>query len=321
MSEGAEENKGILTAKHVTKQFPAAKGRILTACEDVSLEIEKGRTLGIVGESGCGKSTLLRMLCGIEKPSSGHIFFQGWEITNLRGEERRQMHRHIQMIFQDPMEAFHPAMRAGEIIEESIRNYAAVPKSERASRERELLKAVDLPESFADRYPHQMSGGQRQRVGIARALAPDPEILLCDEATSALDVAAQKKVLDILSRLQREREISIGFVSHDLALVSSFADRVAVMYLGHVVEILDAEDVADHALHPYTKAMLDSIFDIHMDFSREIPVIRGEAPSPLNMPPGCPFCDRCSKACEDCRKKKPVLREAEPGHFVACEEV
>lgn len=310
--------KPILEAKHITRRFPAAHNQTKPACRDVSLSLFPGKTLGIVGESGCGKSTFLRIIAGLDRPTEGEVFFQGKNIAERKGSELRQMRRHIQMIFQDPMEAFHPKMKVREIICEPLLNFKMIRRSDVPEKARELLAMVELPPDFADRYPHDMSGGQRQRVGIARALALEPEVLLCDEATSALDVAVQKSIVELLVRLQKENNIAICFVCHDLALVRSLAHSVAVMYLGSVVEFMDGEDVGKKSVHPYTRALLDSVFDLSMDFSREIHPISGEAPSLLRMPAGCPFCGRCDRYSDICREKKPELVEISPGHFVAC---
>lgn len=313
-----ENRQPVLEARQVTKKFPAAHGKMLTACENVSLSLYAGQTLGIVGESGCGKSTFLRLLVGLEKPDSGEILLRGEKISGLRGKALREARRHIQMVFQDPSEAFHPKMKIQDIICEPLLNYHVIRRQEVPARAKELLRMVELPEEFAERYPKDVSGGQRQRVGIARALALEPEILLCDEATSALDVAVQKSVIELLVRLQKKKNIAIAFICHDLALVQQLSHRVAVMYLGHVVELMDGADVASGALHPYTRAMLASVFDLHMDFTHKIRTIEGEAPSPLDIPDGCPFRNRCGEAREECAEKMPPLAETGKNHFCAC---
>ena len=310
----------IIEARHLTKSYQLFRHRFLTACDDVSLNFYKNRTLGIVGESGCGKSTFMRMAVGLEKPTSGEILFHGKNITERKGEELRLSRRHIQMIFQDPGEAFHPRMKVKEIICEPLFNFNQIKKSEMASKARELLEMVELPGSFAERYPHDMSGGQRQRIGIARALALEPEVIICDEITSALDVSVQQTIVQLLLDLQKRKQISIGFISHDLALVQQFAHQIAVMYLGNVVEILSGKEVSTKAAHPYTQALLDSIFDLHMDFSKEIVSMDSEIPSPLNVPEGCPFQNRCIHCMDVCRAEKPELWETEPDHLVACHQ-
>lgn len=313
-----ENEEVILEAKHITRHFPAAGGRTLIANNDVNLKLYRGRTLGLVGESGCGKSTFMRFLVSLDKPTEGEIIFHGQDITGLHGEELRKNRRHIQMVFQDPAASFNPRMKIRDIVCEPLMNFGLISKAEKDAKCRELLQMVELPGDFANRYPHNMSGGQRQRVAIARALALEPEIIVLDEATSALDVSVQKTVVELITRLQREKNITFGFICHDIALVSSVSHQVAVMYLGNLVEVLPGENIAENACHPYTKALLGSIFDIHMDFSKPIESIETEAPSPLDVPAGCPFRDRCDRCMEICMSERPVLRKIGDGHEVAC---
>lgn len=308
----------VLEARHVSRVFPSADGRFLRANNDINLKMYCGRTLGIVGESGCGKSTLMRMLVQLDQPTEGEIFFQGRNVCTMTKKERRENRRHIQMVFQDPSSAFHPKMKIKDIICEPLVNFGVISKKEKDAEARRLLRLVELPEEFADRYPHNMSGGQRQRVGIARAIALEPEVILCDEATSALDVSVQKNIMELLAKLQREKNIAIGFICHDIALVSQISHQIAVMYLGNVVEILPGAQMKASAKHPYTVALLGSIFDTHMDFSKKIESIDGEVPSPLDVPPGCPFQNRCDQCMEICRKDRPSLRMIGEGHEVAC---
>ena len=308
----------ILEAKHVTRRFAASKGRTLLANHDVNLKMYKGKTLGLVGESGCGKSTFMRFLVSLDMPSEGQILYRGKDITKLKGEELRRNRQNIQMVFQDPSASFNPKMKIREILCEPLMNFGRIRASEKDAAAKKLLKMVELPEEFADRYPHNMSGGQRQRVAIARALALEPEILIMDEATAALDVSVQKTIIELVSKLQREKDITIGFICHDIALVKSVAHQIAVMYLGNVVEVIPGEDLADKAVHPYTQALMGAIFDIHMDFSKPIESIESEAPSPLDVPEGCPFQNRCESCMEIWRQKQPDLVELEPGHCVAC---
>ena len=225
------------------------------------------------------------------------------------------------MVFQDPLASFNPKMKVMDILTEPLRNFGRLKRADREAKARELLRMVELPEDFVYRYPHSMSGGQRQRIGIARALALEPEILVCDEATSALDVSIQETIIQLLVRLQREKQISIVFICHDLALVQSFSHQIAVMYLGHVVEVIPGEQVARGALHPYTQALLSALFSIHMEQGKKIESIQGEAPSPLDIPQGCPFQNRCPHCGERCRREKPQLVEVGPDHLVACHEV
>lgn len=308
----------IMEAKHVTKKFTTAGGRSLLACNDVNLSVRKGQTLGIVGESGCGKSSFVKMIVQMYPPTEGEIIYQGKDITKLKGEELRQCRRKIQMVFQDPSAAFHPKMKVMDIVTEPLLNFQLIKKSEKEAKAKALMRLVDLPEEFAYRFPHNMSGGQRQRVGIARALALEPEIIVCDEATSALDVSVQDKVIDLLVKLQREKGISFVFICHDMALIQSFAHQVAVMYLGNIVEVLPGDQVGTSARHPYTQAMLGAIFSTRMDFTKKIESIESEAPSPADVPPGCPFQNRCDKCMDICKTQKPLLADLEADHKVAC---
>ena len=313
-----EKERAILEARHVTKEYPAPGGRTLKACDDISLSVVRGKTLGIVGESGCGKSTFVKMLVRMEEPTAGEILYEGKDIAKLKGEALRQSRRHIQMVFQDPMAFFSPKMKTIDILTEPLLNCKKIKRSEKEEKAKELLRMVELPDELLCRYPHSMSGGQRQRVGIARALALDPEVLVCDEATSALDVSVQEKIVELLVKLQRERGISMVFICHDVALVQSLSHTVAVMYLGNVVEILPGSKLKSEALHPYTKALLGSVFSTHMDFSKKIESIDSEPPSPVDIPAGCPFQNRCGRCMEICQREKPLLRQIRPGHQTAC---
>ena len=313
-----ENDEVVLEARHVTRRFPASGGRTLIANNDISLKFYKGKTLGLVGESGCGKSTFMRFLVSLDTPSEGEILYRGKDITKLRGEELRQNRQHIQMVFQDPSGSFNPKMKIRDIVCEPLLNFGRISKSEKDTACRRLLEMVELPGDFADRYPHNMSGGQRQRVGIARALALEPEVLILDEATAALDVSVQKSIIELITRLQKEKNITIAFICHDIALVRSMAHQVAVMYLGNLVEVMPAENLGEKALHPYTKALIASVFDVNMDFSKPIESIEGEPPSPLEVPRGCPFRGRCPCAEERCERERPQLHRVEQDHQVAC---
>lgn len=313
-----EHDEVVLEAKHVTRRFPASGGRTLVANDDINLKFYKGKTLGLVGESGCGKSTFMRFLVSLDTPSEGEILYRGKDITKLKGEELRQNRQNIQMVFQDPTLSFNPKMTIRDIVCEPLLNFKKIKKSEKDAVCRKLLEMVELPGDFADRYPHNMSGGQRQRVAIARALALEPEIVVLDEATSALDVSVQKTVINLLLKLQREKNITFGFICHDIALVQSVAHQVAVMYLGNLVEVLPGKNLSENAMHPYTKALMGAVFDINMDFSKPIESIESEAPSPLDLPKGCPFQGRCEQCMDICRREKPQLVEVAEGHSVAC---
>lgn len=313
-----KEDNIILETKHLVKQFPAPGGQTLTACHDINLQVRQGQTLGIVGESGCGKSTVIRLLAQLETPTSGEILFHGKDILSLKGKERRLNRQHLQMVFQDPLASFNPKMKIGDILTEPLMNFGRLKKADRTAKAKELLRMVELPEEFVSRYPHNMSGGQRQRVAIARALSLEPEILLCDEATSALDVSIQNTILSLLVRLQRERNISMVFVCHDIVLIQSFAHQIAVMYLGNVVELLPGKQIKKNALHPYTQALLHAVFSLGMEQSQPINLIQGETPSPLSVPTGCPFQSRCPRCQPVCRQEKPLLQKIGGNHFVAC---
>lgn len=313
----SKEENLILEAKHVTKKFPLTKDKELIANNDVSLKFYKGQTLGIVGESGCGKSTFMRMMVQLESPTSGEILFKGKNIAKMKGEELRRNRRNVQMVFQNPSTSFNPKMKVRDIICEPLMNFGLIRKKEKDAVARKYLEMVELPGDFADRYPHNMSGGQRQRVGIARAIALEPEIIFCDESTSALDVSVQKTILELLVKLQKEKGIAIGFICHDLAMISSIAHQIAVMYMGNIVEILPGKMVAE-AKHPYTKALLQSVFDLHMDFEKPIEPLEGEASGATGDMTGCPFQNRCAYCVKKCQEEKPVLRTVSEDHKVAC---
>lgn len=312
-----DEKDMILEARHVTRRFPASGGRELTACQDINLKFYRGKTLGLIGESGCGKSTFMRFLVRLDVPTEGEILFKGKDLTKLRGEELRQTRQHIQMVFQDPGGSFNPKMKIRDIICEPLMNFGRITASEKDAVARKFLDAVELPGEFAGRFPHNMSGGQRQRIAIARALALEPELIVMDEATCALDVSVQKTIIELVVRLQKEKNIAIGFIAHDLGLIQAFAHQIAVMYLGSIVEVLPGEDV-EKACHPYTRALLRAVFDTKMDFTKKIESIDSEIPSPLDVPPGFPFQTRCEHCMERCRQVRPGLTELKPGHEVAC---
>ena len=312
------EREVILEARDVTKVFRTMKGRSLLANDRVNLKVYRGETLGIAGESGCGKSTFIKMATMLDTPTEGQILFRGQDVSKLHGEALRSVRRHIQMVFQDPGDAFSPRMKVKNILCEPLLNFGLISRGEVTKRAQELLEMVELPPDFAERYAKDMSGGQRQRVGIARALALEPDLLVCDEVTSALDVSVQKRIVDLLLRLQKEKNITMIFICHDIALVRAMAHRTAVMYLGNVVEVVPGRQLGAEPCHPYTKALREAIFDLTMDFAKPIESIDSEAPSPLDLPPGCPFGDRCGRCSELCRREKPALRKIGPGHEIAC---
>ena len=309
----------ILQIKNLTKKFAAEGGKMLTACDNVTLNAYAGQTLGIIGESGCGKSTLVRTILQIHPASGGEVIFDGQDILKLRGEAARQKRRKIQMVFQDPTAAFNPKMKVKEIVCEPLLNFGLIKKSEVDAKAAELLRMVELPEDFKDRYPHNMSGGQRQRLGIARALSLEPKIVVCDEATSALDVSVQEKICELLVRLQKEKGITYLFICHDLGLVDLMCHQIAVMYLGNIVEYIGyGRRISTEGMHPYTKALMKSVFKVDFKPGEKIEPLESEIPSPLDLPKGCPFQSRCGQCMEICRSEKPELKEVVPGHFVAC---
>lgn len=309
----------ILQIKNLTKKFAAEGGKMLTACDNVTLNAYAGQTLGIIGESGCGKSTLVRTILQIHPASGGEVIFDGQDILKLRGEAACQNRRKIQMVFQDPAAAFNPKMKVKEIVCEPLLNFGLIKKSEVDAKAAELLRMVELPEDFKDRYPHNMSGGQRQRLGIARALSLEPKIVVCDEATSALDVSVQEKICELLVRLQKEKGITYLFICHDLGLVDLMCHQIAVMYLGNIVEYIGyGRRISTEGMHPYTKALMKSVFKVDFKPGEKIEPLESEIPSPLDLPKGCPFQSRCGQCMEICRSVKPELKEVVPGHFVAC---
>ncbi len=311
-------SKYILEGKKLCQQYKRTDGKILTACKNIDFCLKQGETVGLVGESGCGKSTVLRMLVQLEKPHSGQLLYQGQDITHRKGKELRNNRHHIQMVFQDPATAFSPRMKVYDAIGEPLKNFYKLGKTELGEKISSLLTQVGLPTEYANRYCHAMSGGQRQRLGIARALALDPAVLICDEATSALDVSIQKTIIELLVDIQKQRNLAMVFVCHDIALVQSLSHKIMVMYLGNVVEILNGKDLTFNAVHPYTQLLISSIFSLNMDMAKEIPDIEGEMPSPFDVPLGCPFHSRCAKALEICKKNQPIMKNISENHQVAC---
>jgi len=303
----------LVSIKDVYKHFPIAGfgGLAVRAVDGVDLEIRRGETLGLVGESGCGKSTLARLITALLPVTGGQILFEGQDITKLRGARLRRIRRKMQMIFQDPFASLDPRMTVGDIVQEPLDNFAIGTRSERQKRVQELLRLVGLNPNFTNRYPHEFSGGQRQRIGIARALAVNPSFIVCDEAVSALDVSIAAQIINLLQDLQREFNLTYLFIAHDLAVVRHLSDRIAVMYLGKVVETADRNDIYDHSQHPYTKALLSSIPvpDPVVEQSRAPILLKGEIPSPVNPPSGCRFHPRCpiARAPGICSQQEPVL--------------
>lgn len=313
-----KEKKTILKIENLTKKFHMQNGKKLIAVDNVNFELYEGECLGIVGESGCGKSTIAKILTQLESVTSGNIFYKNKNITNLKGEELRQNRKNIQMIFQDAAESFNPRMKIGDIVSEPLLNFKLMNKREAEAKAKKLLGMVGIDEDFMKRYPHQLSGGQKQRVAIARALSLKPEIIICDEATSALDVSIQEQVIKLLMDLQKEKGLSYIFIGHDLAVVKNISHRIVVMYLGQIVEVIDSNKLITDGAHPYTKALLDSVFSVKRENNTIIETIKGEPPSPSDIKPGCPFSSRCTKCMEKCLKEKPELKEKDDKHHIAC---
>jgi oligopeptide/dipeptide ABC transporter ATP-binding protein len=317
----------ILQVRNLVKHFQVGGGLfgggagIVKAVDGVSFEIHRGETLGLVGESGCGKTTTGRCILRLEPPTSGEVVFEGRDMSKLSDAELRGLRRRMQVIFQDPYSSLNPRMTVGQIISEPLGVHGIVPdRAARAARVQDLLRHAGLLPAMARRYPHELSGGQRQRVGIARALAMEPSLIICDEPVSALDVSIQAQIINLLEELQAEFGLTYLFVAHDLSVVRHISDRVAVMYLGKIVEITDRKSLYEDPQHPYTKALLSAvpIPDPVVEARREHVVLGGEVPSPLNPPSGCVFHPRCPIAVAECRTTIPELREIKPGHQAAC---
>jgi oligopeptide transport system ATP-binding protein len=319
--------EALLNVKDLVMHFPLTRGIIfqrkvgaVQAVDGVSFQVKRGETLGLVGESGCGKSTTGRAILQLYKPTSGEVVFQGKDLTKLDGGDMRRMRRHLQMIFQDPYASLNPRMTVGNIISEPMQIHKLVPKGERTRRVQELLETVGLNPYFANRYPHEFSGGQRQRIGIARALAANPDFIVADEPVSALDVSIQAQVVNLMEDLQERFGLTYLFIAHDLSVVKHISDRVAVMYLGKIVEMADRNDLYADPLHPYTKALLSAvpIPDPVIEKRRERIILSGDVPSPINPPSGCHFHTRCPYAMEVCRQVDPIFADQGNGHYVAC---
>ncbi len=311
----------LFDIKDLTKSFDVGRNKVLKAVDGISLQIRKGETFGLVGESGCGKSTLGRTLVRVYEPSSGTVLYKGKDISKLRGHEARQYASEVQMIFQDPYASLNPRMTIGDIIKEGMKIHKMGTAAERTDRMYELLELVGLSKEHALRFPYEFSGGQRQRVGIARALAVDPEFIVCDEPISALDVSIQAQIINLLRELQQKLGLTLLFIAHDLSIVRYVSDRVGVMYLGSLVEVAEAEELYLNPIHPYTRGLLSAIPipDPHAEQSRVRKLLEGDVPSPIDIPVGCKFAGRCPYA--NTKKEEGVPRLTEIGradHQVAC---
>jgi oligopeptide transport system ATP-binding protein len=320
------EKEVFLQVENLKKYFPIMQGVIrrkvgdIKAVDGISFDIYKGETLGLVGESGCGKSTTGHVILQLYPVTAGKILLEGKNLAELNGEELRKIRPRMQMIFQDPHASLNPRMTVGSIVSEPLIEHSVAQGKERRARVDELLELVGLDPTHASRYPHEFSGGQRQRIGIARALALNPEFIVCDEPIAALDVSIQAQVVNLLEELQAELGLTYLFISHDLSMIRHISKRVAVMYLGHIMELAEQKEVYENPLHPYTQALLSAVpsADPVLEEQRERIILVGDVPSPADPPPGCTFNTRCPIAVERCSQEVPEWRELRPGHWVAC---
>lgn len=327
MNETKQQENALIDVRNLKMYFPVYEGVLskkvadVKAVDDISFYIEEGKTFGLVGESGCGKTTAGKCILRINNPTGGEIYYKGVDITHMNERELKPYRREIQLIFQDPYGSLDPRQSIFSIIKEAITSDHRPHASEEVcNKVNELLTLVELDPAMSDRYPHELSGGQRQRLGIARALACNPKLIVCDEPVSALDVSIQAQIINLFKELQRKLGLTYLFIAHDLAVVRHIADKIGVMYLGHIVEVMDAENLYSNPIHPYTKALLSAvpITDYYVERSRQREVLQGEVPSPINAPLGCPFHPRCAYATETCKTCRPELTDRGDGHMVAC---
>ncbi|HXD29905.1 MAG TPA: oligopeptide/dipeptide ABC transporter ATP-binding protein [Pyrinomonadaceae bacterium] len=316
----AAAREPLISIRDLKVHFNPGTNRVVKAVDGVTLDIFKGETLGLVGESGCGKSTLGRALLRLTEPTSGQVLYRNEDLSRLSNRQMREQRRHLQIIFQDPYASLNPRMTIGQIIGEPLETFRLARGREAERRVQDLMETVGLSKRFVKRYPHEFSGGQRQRIGIARALAVDPDFIVADEPISALDVSIQAQIMNLLERLKREKNLTYLFISHDLRAVRHVSDRVAVMYLGKLVELTDAKSIYDEPLMPYTKALISAVPvpDPEIELKRRRIVLEGDVPSPRNPPAGCRFHTRCPYAIGECREVEPKLAEIKPAHLAAC---
>lgn len=324
------ENGTLIKVDKMTKHFPITRGIVIQravgavqAVDNVTFDIRRGETLGLVGESGCGKSTTGRTILQLHRPTSGKVFYEDQDLTELKGEGLRRMRRNMQMIFQDPYASLNPRLTIASIIAEPLEVHGIGNAKERRAKVQDLLKLVGLSPHFINRYPHEFSGGQRQRIGVARALALQPEFIVCDEPISALDVSIQAQVVNLLEELQETFGLTYLFIAHDLSMVRHISDRTAVMYLGKIVELATRDELYSHPLHPYTQALLSAVPvpNPALERKRQRMILEGDVPSPANPPRGCRFNPRCPLAIDICTEADPEWREVGPDHWVACHVV
>jgi oligopeptide transport system ATP-binding protein len=326
-AQSAGPDDALLRVENLQMYFPIRTGIVLQrhtgdikAVDGVSFSIRRGETLGLVGESGCGKTTTGRAILQLYRPTGGHVYFEGQDVTQIRDKSLRDMRRTMQMIFQDPYSSLNPRMTVSSIVGEPLRYHHIVERGQVQARINELLTMVGLNPYFAVRYPHEFSGGQRQRIGIARALSVEPSFIVCDEPISSLDVSIQAQIINLLEELQAELDLTYLFIAHDLAVVRHISDHIAVMYLGKIVEISASGELYENALHPYTTALLSAVPvpDPQVEKRRQRIVLQGDVPSPANPPPGCNFCTRCPVVMDQCHSEEPELIDVGGGHQVAC---
>ena len=320
----SEDKKVLLEVQKVKKEFVTSKSltgkplKIVHAVDSVDLTIYEGETIGVVGESGCGKSTLGRCILQLIRPTAGNVLYRGEDITKLNKAQMRQMRRKMQLIFQDPYASLNPRMTVLELIMAPLEAFGIGTMEERVQRVKEIMELVGMPENMMNRYPHEFSGGQRQRIVIARALVLNPEFVVCDEPVSALDVSVRAQVLNLIQELKKKKHLTYMFISHDLSVVKYISDRIAVMYLGRIVEIAEKNELYNNPQHPYTKALLSAIPIPDVDNKMKREILTGDVPSPLNPPSGCYFHTRCKYATERCKTECPALHDVGNGHMVAC---
>ena len=321
------ETNVLLQVRNLKKYFPIYKGLVFSrhvndvkAVDDVSFDVFRGETLGLVGETGCGKTTVGRTVLRLYEPTEGQVLFDGVDLMSLRENDMRRFRRRMQMIFQDPYASLNPRMTVGSIISAPLDVHTSLGQAQKRERVQELLRIVGLNPDFVNRYPHEFSGGQRQRIGIARALAINPDLIVCDEPISSLDVSIQAQVVNLLEELQDQLGLTYIFIAHDLSMVRHISDRMAVMYLGKIMELANRDEIYLNPLHPYTQALMSAVPvpDPLRARKRQRILLEGDLPSPVNPPAGCRFNTRCPLADERCRQEPPLYRELKPGHFVAC---